>query len=519
MELIRKPVHYTQEGKRIFDQFYLDEDYNVPETKDDVRRVIQGTAEVRTEDIRPVENYVRVTGKVYFQILYVTASADPRPAVLDGKIPFEEMVYAEGTEGESYYIQNVRTEFTVSVVHSRKLNLRVMVEMEVDRETLKDEETTVDIESEVPVYRKKQKINLLTLAVAKKDTYRIKEAVILPGTKESIGQLLLTDISSRKMDIRPAGDELQIRGELLVFCMYLSGEEKTDWISQTVPYEGRIPCEGAADGMYYHIQHSLEDSLIDIRMDEDGEMRILGIEASLALRINLYGEEETELLSDLYSLEKECVFDTRQAEYEELLMQNQSKCKITERLSLPELKDDVLQIIHSSGSIQVEGTQNTPEGIRVEGILHVSFLYVRADDTEPFGSWQGMVPFSYLTECPEMPENVRSSLSCHVEQLLVTLAGSETVEVKAVLAFDAFLRNPVSAEVITNVELRPADLEKQEKRPGIVGHIVQDGEDLWGLAKKYMTTVDGIMEVNGLESEKIKSGDKLLIFKENMSIL
>ena len=74
------------------------------------------------------------------------------------------------------------------------------------------------------------------------------------------------------MDIRPAGDELQIRGELLVFCMYLSGEEKTDWISQTVPYEGRIPCEGAADGMYYHIQHSLEDSLIDIRMDEDGEM-------------------------------------------------------------------------------------------------------------------------------------------------------------------------------------------------------------------------------------------------------
>ena len=121
MELIRKPIHYTQEGKRIFDQFYLDEDYNVPEVKEDVQRVIQGTAEVRTEDIRPVENYVRVTGKVYFQILYVTASADPKPSVLEGKMPFEEMVYAEGTEGESYYLQNVRTEFTASVVHSLSL--------------------------------------------------------------------------------------------------------------------------------------------------------------------------------------------------------------------------------------------------------------------------------------------------------------------------------------------------------------------------------------------------------------
>ncbi len=519
MELIRKPVHYTQEGKKIFDQFHLDEDYNVPEAKEDVQKVIQGTAEVRTEDIRQVENYVRVAGKVYFKILYVTASGDPGPAALEGKIPFEEMIYAEGNEGEDYYIQNVRTEFTASVVHSRKLSLRVTVELEVEREQLKDEETTVAVESEVPVYCKKQQVSLLTLAVSKKDTYRIKETITLPGTKESIGQILLTDITGRKLDIRPSENELQIRGELLVFCMYLSGEEKVDWISQIVPYEGRIPCEGCTDGMYYHIRHTLEDTLADIRMDEDGEMRILGIEASLSLRMNLYREEETEILSDLYSLEKECVFDTRKAEYEELLMQNQSRCRLTERILLPELKDGVLQVIHSGGNIQVENICNTPEGVRAEGILHLTFLYVRADDMDPFGNWQGMIPFSWLIDCPELPGEAKCSMACHVEQLQVALAGSEEVEVKAVLAFDAFLRRPVSAEVITSVELRPADPEKLRKSPGIVGHIVQSGEDLWGLAKKYMTTVESIMKTNGLESEKIKTGDKLLIFKENMSIL
>ena len=37
MELIRKPIHYTQEGKSIYDQFYLDEDYNVPDQKEDVQ--------------------------------------------------------------------------------------------------------------------------------------------------------------------------------------------------------------------------------------------------------------------------------------------------------------------------------------------------------------------------------------------------------------------------------------------------------------------------------------------------
>ena len=233
----------------------------------------------------------------------------------------------------------------------------------------------------------------------------------------------------------------------------------------------------------------------------------------------IYEEEKMELLADMYSLEQKCDFTTREAVYEELLMQNHSKCKIAERLELPELKDNVLQICHSEGNIQMEHIERTEEGLQIEGILHLSFLYLRADDSTPFASWQGMVPFSYLLECPDIPEDVRYHMSYHVEQLLVTLAGSEAVEVRAVLAFDAFLRRPVTTQVITEAELSAVPVDEMENRPGIVGYIVKSGDELWDLAKKYMTTVEGIREVNELETDAIKLGDKLLIFKENMSIL
>ncbi len=245
MELIRKPIHYTQEGKSIFDQFCLDEDYNVPDQKEDVQRIIEGSAECRPQDIRPVENYVKVTGKVWFRILYMTASGDPKPAVLEGSIPFEEMVYAESDGNETFFIRNMRTEFTGSVIHSRKLSLRVMTELEIGRESLRDEELTTDVESDIPIYRKMEKMNLLKLAVSKKDTYRIKEEIVLPGTKESIGQLLSADIVSRKMDIRLGQDEILIRGELLVFCMYLSAEEKADWIGQKCSLRRPDPMRGS----------------------------------------------------------------------------------------------------------------------------------------------------------------------------------------------------------------------------------------------------------------------------------
>ena len=72
MELIQKTIRYNQEGKKTFDPFYLDEDYNVPDAKQDVRRIIKGQGTVKIEDVKLVENYVRISGKLYFQILYVT---------------------------------------------------------------------------------------------------------------------------------------------------------------------------------------------------------------------------------------------------------------------------------------------------------------------------------------------------------------------------------------------------------------------------------------------------------------
>lgn len=519
MELIKKNIQYIKSGKQTFDQFYVDEDINVPDTKEDVRQIVSGETKIKVEEIRKVENYLKISGKVYYQILYITDRVEPEPSVLEGKLPFEEMVYIDETEPGNWFIENIRTEIQTSLVHSRKVNIRTMIEFTIGRELSENEEATIDIDSSVTVYKKKRKVNLLGLEVSKKDTYRIKEEITLPGTKESIGRILLTDITKRKLEFRPGQGELLIQGELLVFCMYLSEEGKADWITQGVPYEGKIPCEGIEEGMYYHIYNSLEDTLLDVRLDEDGEMRVLGIEGTLNLRMNIYQEKQMEILEDLYSLEKKCQFETKENVYEELLVQNHSKCKLSEKLQLPELKDDVLQICYSDGTVQMEHTEIVENGIRVDGILHLSFLYLRADDEAAFGSWQGMVPFSWHLECKEIEEDARYEISYHVEQMMVSLAGSEAVEIKAVLAFDTFVRKPVCMQMLASVEMKPTEMEEMEKRPGIVGYVVKEGDDLWSLAKKYMTTVTEIQKINHLDSEIIKRGDVLLILKENMGIL
>ncbi len=519
MEYDKKEVLIYKQGKTISDQFYMDEDFNVPDSKNDVRRIVFGECRPQIEEMKIVENYIRVSGKMCFKVLYVTEGSEEMLSSLNGSIPFEEMVYMEEEPEDNLFMKSAVSDITVSVIHSRKLNLKILTELQVCSEGKQETDVTLDAEDGVPVYKKYKEQNLLRLFSIKKDTYRIKEEVTLNGTKESIGNLLWTEIVSRKLDTRISQDQILLQGELLFFCFYESMDGKTDWIEQTIPYEGKMECYGANDSMYHQIYPELTDTNVDVRMDEDGEMRMFGIEGTLEARIVVYEEEKVNILEDLYSLKEVCVPVLKEKKFEKILMQNHSKCKVVEQLSLPEIKNDILQICHSSGRIQVESMEAESNGVRIEGVLHVTFLYVKSDDQMPFDVWQGMIPFSYLLESNVTSPDMFCDLTWAVEQISIGLLGNDEIEIKAVLAFNSFLKQPIVINNIEEINQTPIDVNELEKRPGIIGYIVKEGDELWNLAKRYNTTEECIMEVNQLEDSKLKNGDKILIFKENMSIL
>ena len=518
MNLITKQREVNQVTRRVTNQFILDEDCNVPDSKSDIEKIIMSDGAVKVDEIKAVENYLRVQGCVEFRILYVADGFEPSYVCMEGRLPFVEMVYADGGTGGKLELKNSRVEINANLIHSRKVRMKAMVEFELEEEKQTVEEIPLDLECECSVYKKQEPMELLHLQVSKKDMYRVKEEITLSGTKETIGRVLWTDVKNRKIEVRAAVEELQISGELLVFCFYESPEGKIDWIEQAVPYQGRVECFGIDETMYHHVKTELEDVHIDVRADEDGEMRLIGIEGTLQLAIAVYEEEKLTILEDVYSLEKNCVLETKEVEYEQLVLQNISKCKIMERLSVPELNKEVLQICHSRGQVHVEKIEPRTGEVLVEGVMHIGFLYVKENDHVPFDTWQGVVPFSHVIECGEQ-EEFQYDVSAMLEQLSVTLQGGDEIEVKAVLSFQGFFTRMKKKKMIQNMEMEEFSLSEIEKRPSIVGYIVKEGDDMWTLAKRYSTSIEAICEVNEIAEEKLRVGDRILIFKENMSIL
>ena len=133
MELWTREIQTNAQGKIRLDQFVLDEDYNVPDSKRDMQRIIASEAKPIIENVMRVENYVKVNGKLEFQILYVGEGLEPALSSLEGKLPFEEMVYTEAGE-DMYDVKMVRVDLRANMIHSRKLRLKAIVELELEEQ-------------------------------------------------------------------------------------------------------------------------------------------------------------------------------------------------------------------------------------------------------------------------------------------------------------------------------------------------------------------------------------------------
>lgn len=519
MEIVKEKIRVNRIGKTTTSQFVVEDGYNVPDNKPDVGRVVTSEGHVRMESVKSSESYLKISGKLYFKILYVTDSAVPAFASMEGALPVEEMIYVEDGSEEDYQVQVSRLHLNVSVIHSRKLDVKAIAEFAIHQEKTEEETVSVGAQAQGRVFQKIRQEEILELRDNKRDIYRIKEEIKIPGTKETIENLLWEEIVLRSLDTKLVNDNLQLNGELSVFCIYQSVEGKVQWVEQSVPFEGQISCGGVDESYYHHVYRTLQDTNLEVRMDEDGELRCLGVEAVLELRVLIYKEENKDLLEDIYSLDENCKAKMRRVFLEELVMQNHSKCRVAEQIEVPEVGNEILQICHSGGEIQVEKIETVESGIQIEGILHIHFLYVKENDQTPFDVWSGMVPFSYLLECENSGMDLNYDITYGLEQLAVELSGNGRIEIKAYLSFKSFVRKPINMEMVEVVECGVIDEKDLCKRPGIVGYIVKEEERLWDLAKRYGTTEASIMEVNNLSSKELKSGDKLLIFKENMSIL
>lgn len=514
MELVKKHIHTNRRSAGVISQVTLDEDFNVPDTLDDVEHIILCNGELEIESAKNLGERAAVRGKLKFCLLYRTPSGKLR--TLAGGIPFDENINMPGLSENDY----MQTEWEVDdlnigIINSRKLNVKSLVTFRLQAETIYDAEAGVDVRFDGEVEFLKRSVPTSVLSVRRKDTFRVRDTFSVSANKPDVDTILWQDLRLRGVNTKPLDGKIHIDGELMVFLIYTggSGDIPVQCIEEAIPFSGDVELAESLEEMIPFIAVRLLHKDVEISPDADGEMRELSVDAVIELEIRLYEEEELELLSDLYALDRELVLESDETYFDQIAARNLLKNRIQEKVELP-LGQRVLQICHCGGDVRLDEVRMEEGAMSVDGVLEVQLLYLTTDDAAPVSTSVEMLPFHVTAQMPGITEKSMYRAEPYLEQISAVMLGGEGVEIKAVVAVDTLLMNRVREQVILDLKEESLDMEKLKQLPGIVGYVVQPGDSLWKIARKFHTSVDEIMTANGKTDSAVHAGDKLVLVKK-----
>ncbi|MDD6057228.1 MAG: DUF3794 domain-containing protein [Clostridiales bacterium] len=516
MELNKVKIHRMCEVGAAASQMTLDDDYNVPDYRPDIIKVLKEKGELRFDEVKAGVGAVWIKGSLIFRVLYRSDRSEGRISCLRGELPFQEKLNMDGLqEFTPVRVRGEMEDINIGVINSRKLNVRAVISLRATAEQEEDQELTTGVADAGEYEQNLISKELLTLLTAKKDICRQKSEIVLPSSKPNVHEILWRSVELRNVEKQIREGKALVSGEVLVSALY--SEEETDrmqWFETTVPLSCSVDCEIGEEQDVCKIGVTPLSLEMEVKPDYDGEERILVLELALELDIRVWREENMEFLQDIYSLKKNVVPLRKEKRLEKLLVKNYAKCRLAEQMELPESQEKILQICACEATVNLEKTEYAENGVLAEGIVVVELLYLTTDDNMPIGTAKEIYPFSQLIEVPEMAVPLRADLETGVEQLSAVMLDQEHIEIKAVIHLDlmAFLEYEMSD--IENITEEPLDMESLLNDPGLVGYIAKRGDTLWQIAKENHTTIEDIMETNGRKDSQLLPGEKILIVKQ-----
>ncbi len=517
MELIKRNIHMDRLKCEASTQIVLEDDINISDAREDASSLIMDKGNVVIEEVKVADDHVKVKGYLEVCVLYTVDGKETDMACMEGKIPFEEQIYAENVKSTDPVDVNWEIEdLSVGLINSRKLSVQALLVLKVSCEEIRDEETVVDLRGGEQLEFRKKPLQVATLSMKKKDIFRLRQEAEIPGSFPNILSLVFWDIVPVGMEVKLSGDKINLQGELNAFFLYRGeGEDEELCHYETVlPFSGFIECVGAKESMVPEIGYRTEIKDVSVRPDFDGEDRVFSFEVCIGVSISAYEEEETEILSDVYSVEMEADLTEREASFREFVSRSSGKMKLAQRLNLPE-QEKVGRILHTAYHPVLTEQELCEEGLVIQGYLQMKVLYRKEGENGGYGMLKKDLPFRYVLECT-YHENLRHyPVFGDVEQMSVSVLDGQEIDVKCILYFKANIYTVWTEKIIEQITLTEPDAEKMAALPGMVIYMVREGESLWDIGKRYYVPVSELKKTNDLSSDEIKCGDRILIVKNN----
>lgn len=522
MKLVKENIHRIgtmgmPNGCGTTATFTLDDDFNVPDVKPDAKIVIRESGTLRILEKKCTGGRLHVKGVLTAKVLYMSEDGSGMYG-MENEIPFDEMIHMNQEDCKDVTVQAVLDDITATLVHSRKINVKALVTVRAVCEEIADEIVVTETEGNGLLARAKD-VSFTNLSAMKKDTIRIRSEVPLPSSKPNISEVLYKEMDLVMNESRVLDGELTLKGNIDLFLIYRGSglKENVEFFETKVPFSEQLELSGASPEMIEDITFHVIQESMDVRPDEDGEERVIGIEIVPELDLKLYEEKELMVLDDIYSVLGEVTLHGQEEVIPRLLMKNQGIGSFSGTQELTELSATPMQIVRGTAQVHLEKITPEENALKMEGMLEFRVLFVTASDERPYTGIKFYAPFEHRLSVNGLNETCTYKVIPVVTDSSFQLYRSNELEWKAEVNFQTMVFCNEREYMVTDAEFAPFSHEEREKQYSVIGYVSEEGDTLWSVGKKFHLSPEEVATRNNLEEEVIPKGKMLLLVRSSIS--
>ncbi|MDR1066674.1 MAG: DUF3794 domain-containing protein [Clostridiales bacterium] len=517
-ELVRDKIAFDQKIGEESSQLLLEGDLIVPDIKPDMSVILQTDATVRMDKSEASTDRISFIGKLEVQVLYLAKGNDRPVHSMFVVAPIDDFINVEGAEKDMWAeVKADIANIEYKMLNDRKVNYRAVIDISALCERSNDYDVVTNI-SDVPESQLLKNFVTLNRRVENQaETLPVKDELTLPSGKPNIREILQTSVNVSNRETRVSAGKTSVSGELLLSALYRGDNEANiiEFFEGEAPFNITVETPDGRENMMADAQLWVKRYNITVKPDDDGEDRIFDVEADIGAIVKIHSQENVDVLEDAHCINKNLHIEKHAVKCPRLVCRNKNQTPIKEIVQLSSECPDILQIFMVKAKPYVDDIKIIEDKVIAEGFIEADMLYVAEDDSAPLYSFKSLAPYRQIIETKGAETGMSCDLAANIDHIAFNMLSDREFELRFLLGFNTRVIQAREISVIKDITFDEMPREAIDAMASMTVYVVQAGDSLWKIAKKYNTSIDELALVNEIENQaKIAPGQKLLIIKK-----
>ena len=485
---------------------FIEEDMIVPDSKPDILNAINLNGNICIYKKEVQDGKIKIDGCINTYIMYIPDSNRENIRSLNTTIEFSKVfVITECKENMDADVNVYIKDLECKVLNGRKINIRAGLDFKIRLFSNENIEIINSIDNIDNIQTLTEQINTNSLIGKNSTRVYIKDTLNI-DTQDEISEILKATINLVNNDKKISYNKVLSKCEAKVKIIYLTEDNRINIVEGTIPAVGFIDMQNISEDNICDITNEINN--ITIRPNSAEEHSIY-VEVEIETTCTAYEKRQISIIQDLYSPTSNIRFTQKKINSLTDKIENSKNFTVTSKINIPELVEGHLIDVDITPNLNKEQILNS--NIVNEGEIIVSFIFI--DKNNNVNNKVSKIPFEFTVENPLLSENINVDTNINILNNKFDVKSNGDIDCNIDMeAITNFLQN-TSINIIEDIEMQ-AEERNSGDYDSLIIYIVQKGDTLWKIAKKFKSTVDDIARVNGIEDiDNIQIGQKIYIPK------